>query len=302
MICIPGTYLSTQWAEEMDGVEKVGVQHHHAHVVSCMAEHRLDGPVIGVAFDGTGYGADGAIWGGEVLIAERASYLRAAHLRYVPLPGGESAIREPWRMAVSHLMSAWEGEADLSLWAEEAGGAAVRNVARLVRTGLHSPPTSSVGRLFDGVSSMLKIRHRITFEGEAAMDLEMRSDPGAVGTYPIDLVGENPMVMDPAPAVRAIWKAAMDGEPAGVVGGRFHRSVAETVGEVCARIRASEKIDRVCLSGGVFQNLLLLSLTLEALEGRGFQVFIHRRVPTNDGGISLGQAVVAGSRAGGGGS
>jgi hydrogenase maturation protein HypF len=201
-------------------------------------------------------------------------------------------------MAVSHLVSAWDGGADLTLWAEEEGPAKVGNVVRLVRTSLHSPPTSSVGRLFDAVSSMLKIRHRVTFEGEAAMDLEMRSDPEAEGAYGFDLVGENPMVMDPGPAVRAIWRAAMDGEPVGVVGGRFHRGLAQTVGEVCARIRAQEGIERVCLSGGVFQNMLLLRLTMEVLEAGGFEVFSHRRVPTNDGGISLGQAVVAGTRAG----
>jgi hydrogenase maturation protein HypF len=203
-------------------------------------------------------------------------------------------------MALSHLLSAWGSGLDLSRWEEALGGLRVRNVVRLITTGRHSPPTSSAGRLFDAVSSMLGIRQQITFEGEAAMDLEMRSDPAAEGEYPFELMGEDPMVMDTAPLVRAIWKDLGEGGPVARIGGRFHRTLAAMVAAVCESLRAREGLDRVCLSGGVFQNVLLLRLTAEALERGGFQVHIHRQVPPNDGGISLGQAVVAGTRLGGG--
>jgi len=288
-------YLSTQWAMELDGLEKVGVQHHHAHVVSCMAENHLSGPVIGVAFDGTGYGEDGAVWGGEILVADRRAFRRAAHLRYVPMPGGEAAIREPWRMALSHVAQAYGDDLDLAPWARQWGESRARNVLHLIRSGLLSPPTSSVGRLFDAVSSMLGIRHRITFEGEAAMDLEMSSDPQVDGRYPFDLIEGDPMIMDPSPTVRALWEERLRGVAVSVLGGRFHRTIAAMVGEVCEVVRKRCGLNSVCLSGGVFQNTLLLGLTLECLEDKGFTVHIHRQVPTNDGGISLGQAVVAGT-------
>jgi hydrogenase maturation protein HypF len=293
-------YLSTQWAEEQGGLVRIGVQHHHAHIVSCMAEHQLHGPVIGVAFDGTGYGEDGNVWGGEILVADRASYRRAAHLRYVPMPGGEAAIREPWRMALSHLVAAFGEPVDWSPWDRELEAAKIQNVLRLVHTGDYSPLTSSAGRLFDAVSSILGIRHSITFEGEAAMELEMRSHPEAEGEYPFDIQGESPLIVDPGPTIRALWNERKKGVPLSIVGGRFHRSVAAMVAAVCGRLRAREALDRVCLSGGVFQNMLLLGHTVEALEVGGFQVFVHRQVPTNDGGISLGQAVVGGTRMGAG--
>jgi hydrogenase maturation protein HypF len=289
-------YLSTQWAEGVGDLPRIGVQHHHAHVVSCMAENRLWGRVIGVAFDGTGYGDDGTVWGGEILLADRSSYVRAAHLRYVPLPGGEGAIREPWRMALSHLAGALGEALDLSTWAAWAGESAARNVVRLLSSPRLSPPTSSMGRLFDAASAILGIRYRISFEGEAAMDLEMRSDPRARGVLPFRVAGENPVVMDPSPMVAALWEGRLAGLSTGELGGRFHRTVAAMTVEACRRLRDREGLDRVCLSGGVFQNGLLLHLTLEALEAAGFQPFIHRHVPPNDGGLSLGQAVVAGCR------
>ncbi len=291
------TYLSTQWATELEGLEKVGVQHHHAHVVSCMAENHVSEPVIGVAFDGTGYGEDGAVWGGEILVADRRSFRRAAHLKYVPMPGGEAAIREPWRMALSHLWKAYGSGLDLSPWGEQLGDTRVRNVFHMIRTGLLSPFTSSMGRLFDAVSSMLGIRHRISFEGEAAMDLEMNSDPRAGGHYPYGLSDGDPVIIDPSPIVKALWEDRLRGVAVPVLGGRFHRTIAAMVGEVCETVRGRYGLNQVCLSGGVFQNTLLLGLTLQCLEDRGFTVNIHRQVPTNDGGISLGQAVVAGAMA-----
>lgn len=290
-------YLSTQWALELDGPDKIGVQHHHAHVVSCMAENHVSQAVIGVAFDGTGYGEDGAVWGGEILVADRRSFRRAAHLKYVPMPGGEAAIREPWRMALSHLWRAHGSDLDLNPWGENFGDTKVHNVLHMVQTGLLSPSTSSMGRLFDAVSSMLGIRHRISFEGEAAMELEMNSDPQASGRYPYDLGEGDPVIMDPSPTVKALWEDRLRGVSVPVLGGRFHRTIASMVGEVCDIVRGHYGLNQVCLSGGVFQNTLLLGLTLQCLEEKGFTVHIHRQVPTNDGGISLGQAVVAGTTA-----
>lgn len=291
-------YLSTQWAEEAEGVVRVGVQHHHAHVVSCMAEHHLEGEVIGVAFDGTGYGEDGTLWDGEILVADRAVYRRAAHLKYLPLPGGEAAIREPWRMALSHLLRAYGELPELKGWDPDVKESLIRGKIQLIRTGLQSPPPSSMGMLFDAVSSMLGIRHGITFEEEAAMDLEMHSDPEARGAYPFDLLTGDTVVVDPSPVVRAVWEDRIGGVSTSTIGGRFHRSVAAMVADLCQSIRARDGLNRVCLSGGVFQNLLLLSLTTRFLGERGFEAFIHRQVPTNDGGISLGQAVVAATRVG----
>jgi hydrogenase maturation protein HypF len=285
-------YLSTQWAQEQGDLPGVGVQHHHAHVAACMAEHHVEGAVIGVAFDGTGYGDDGTLWGGEILVADRSTYRRAAHLKYLPLPGGESAVREPWRMAVSYLVTVYgDLPEDVQLSADRVS---VRNVVGLVRSGRHAPATSSVGRLFDAVSSLLGIRQRITFEGEAAM--EMHSDPEAEGHYPFEWNAADPMVLDPSPAIRGLKRDRDRGVSVSVLGGRFHRSLAITVAEVCRVVRERTGLNRVCLTGGVFQNMLLLRWTMEHLEDRGFEVYAHERVPTNDGGIALGQAAVAAAR------
>jgi len=289
-------YLSTRWAMAQEDKERMAVQHHHAHIVSCMAEWGLEGPVIGVAFDGTGYGSDGAVWGGEFLVADRVSFKRAAHLAYVPLLGGEAAIMEPWRMALSHLWAAGLEEPQILRWASPWGEARAWNLLLMARRSLHSPPTSSMGRLFDAVSSLLGVRHRITFEGEAAMDLEMVSESSAQGLYEFGIQGEAPMLLDPSEVIRAIWRDKHRGEPVSRIGGRFHGSVAAMVVRVCQRLRVMEGIDRVCLSGGVFQNRLLLEKTVVALEEQGFRVHVHEKVPANDGGISLGQAVVGASR------
>lgn len=289
-------YLSTRWALEQSGVKRVGVQHHHAHVVSCMAEWGLQRPVIGVALDGTGYGADGAIWGGEILVAGRESFERAAHLKYVALPGGESAIREPWRMALSHLLAAGLDEGQLLQWAAGNGESQVINLLNVIRNNICSPLTSSMGRLFDAVSSVLGIRHRITFEAEAAVELEMAAAPNAVGLYEFDIQGEDPVVFDPSPVIMSIWRDRQRGESVSTIAGRFHRSVAELMARLCASIRDQRGLEIVCLSGGCFQNVLLLELTVSALERDRFRVYFQRQVPTNDGGISLGQAVVAASR------
>ncbi|MGB9777616.1 MAG: carbamoyltransferase HypF [Anaerolineae bacterium] len=286
-------YLSTGYARRLaDRLPLVAVQHHHAHIAACMAENGLTGdrPVIGVAFDGTGYGADGAIWGGEFLVADYASFRRAAHLRYIPLPGGDAAIRRPYRVALAHLWAAgvpW----DEALPPVAAASPAERAVLeRQLARGLNAVPTSSMGRLFDAVAALAGVRQAINYEAQAAVELEMQVADGVEEAYPFG-VGEE---IDPAPVIRAVVEDVRDGVPVGVVAARFHNSVAAMVREVCLRLRAETGLNEVALSGGVFQNITLLGKTEALLREAGFTVHTHRLVPPNDAGISLGQAVVAG--------
>jgi hydrogenase maturation protein HypF len=287
-------YLSTKYAlDHADGVELVAVQHHHAHIASCLADNGADGPVIGVAFDGTGYGADGTIWGGEILIADLAGFRRAAHLARVPMPGGAAAIRQPWRMAAAHLDAAFPGSPPESL------DVAVRNhklwphVLTMARRGLNSPVTSSAGRLFDAVAAILGVRDAINYEGQAAVELEQLADPGERGAYRASVTGQEPLQIAGADLVRAVVEDLAAGTDRRVIAARFHNGVAGLITECCLRLRERCGLSAVALSGGVFQNLLLLNAAVGQLEAHGFQVLVHSRVPCNDGGISLGQAVVA---------
>ncbi len=288
-------YLSTRFAEAQGDLRCVGVQHHHAHIVSCMAENQVAGPVIGLAFDGTGYGSDGAIWGGEVLVAEAARFRRAAHLAYVPLPGGAAAIREPWRMALSYLWDAFgEDYRKLDLPLLKTGDASkIETVAAMIRRRFNAPPTSSLGRLFDAVAALAGIRYHVTFEGQAAMELEMAASGAPERPYAVGWEEGAVKRIPPAPIVRAVVADLLAGVPAAVVSDRFHASLVDLFSRLCAALRLETGIGRVALSGGVFQNLLLFTSLKENLEKQGFTVFSHARVPTNDGGIALGQAVVA---------
>jgi hydrogenase maturation protein HypF len=288
-------YLSTRFAEDQSGLRRVGVQHHHAHIVSCLAENRADGPVIGLAFDGTGYGSDGAIWGGEVLVAEAARFRRAAHLAYVPLPGGAAAIREPWRMALSYLWDAFGADyrkLDLPLLKDQ-DAARVETVAAMIRRNLNAPPTSSLGRLFDAVAALAGIRYHVSFEGQAAMELEMAAGGALERPYAVGWEEGAVRRIPPAPMVRGVVADLLAGVPAAVVSGRFHATLVDLFTRLCAALRLETGIGRVALSGGVFQNLLLFTGLKEGLEKQGFTVLSHTRVPTNDGGIALGQAVAA---------
>jgi hydrogenase maturation protein HypF len=288
-------YLSTRFAEDQSGLRRVGVQHHHAHIVSCLAENRADGPVIGLAFDGTGYGSDGAIWGGEVLVAEAARFRRAAHLAYVPLPGGAAAIREPWRMALSYLWDAFGADyrkLDLPLLKDQ-DAARVETVAAMIRRNLNAPPTSSLGRLFDAVAALAGIRYHVSFEGQAAMELEMAGGGAPERPYAVGWEEGAVRRIPPAPMVRGVVADLLAGVPAAVVSGRFHATLVDLFTRLCAALRLETGIGRVALSGGVFQNLLLFTGLKEGLEKQGFTVLSHTRVPTNDGGIALGQAVAA---------
>jgi hydrogenase maturation protein HypF len=280
-------YLSTKYALELADVDLVGVQHHHAHIASCLADNGEAGPVIGVAFDGTGYGPDGTIWGGEFLVAEPATYERVGHLAPVPLPGGAAAIRQPWRMAAAYLGLA-EG-LDVARRHESQWAA----VLSLARTGVNTPLTSSAGRLFDAVSALLGVRDTINYEGQAAVELEQLADPFERGSYRAGLSPGEPFGVAGADLVRAAAGDLGRGVAAPVIAARFHHGVARLIEEACVVVRDRRGLGTVALSGGVFQNLLLLTETVGRLEARGFRVLTHAQVPCNDGGISLGQAVVA---------
>ncbi len=298
----PG-YLSSQFALGLPGLRKIGVQHHHAHIASCMAEHQLDGPVIGVAWDGTGFGTDGTIWGGEFLAASYLGFERYARLRPVLLPGGDSGVREPWRVARTYLMDTF-GTASINgwptsarfwqMWENEIPPKRLRIVDQMLAKKINTIPTSSAGRLFDAVASLIGLRQTVSFEGQAAMMLEAvatgntSSDP-----YDFSIMDNNLRDIDLRPMIRQLLPGVEAGEPQSRLAARFHATLVAVIAEVCRRMRSDLQLNRVCLSGGCFQNALLLEGCLDALRDDGFEVFTHREVPANDGGISLGQAAIA---------
>jgi hydrogenase maturation protein HypF len=274
-----------------------GVQHHHAHVASCMAENGLVDPVIGVAFDGTGYGTDGAIWGGEFLVGDYRSFRRLAHLRYVPMPGGDQAIREPWRMATAYLDDA---ETDCSLLKSRIDTSAAAAIARMIARCFQTPLTSSAGRLFDAVASVAGVRDRVSYEGQAAVELEwLAMSIAEDGAYPFELVeaGQDaPLIVDTRPLIRAVAEDVRRGLDAAKIARRFHTTMVEAIVTVVDRLRRATGLEVVVLSGGVFMNVLLTTELSARLEGRGFGVYRHRVVPPNDGGLSLGQLAIAAAR------
>jgi hydrogenase maturation protein HypF len=289
-------YLSTKYARDLEGVDLVGVQHHHAHIASCLADNGTTSPVIGVAFDGLGYGTDGTIWGGEFLAADLASYQRLGHLDPVPMPGGAAAIREPWRMAAAHLAAAFPEHPPAGLDVVHRNAERWEPVAAMARSGLNAPLTSSAGRLFDAVAALLGVRDTINYEGQAAIELEQRADHTHHGTYPVRLLDGDPFRVAGADLVRAVVADLLAGTNTGAVAARFHHGLAAAVVAGCSHARETTGLTTVALSGGVWQNMLLLTATVDALEAAGFTVLVHHRVPTNDGGISLGQAAVAAAR------
>ncbi len=275
-------YLSTRHAQELEGVELVGVQHHHAHLAACLAEHGETGPALGAIFDGTGYGPDGTVWGGELLKGDLRGYERVGLLHPVRLPGGDRAAKEPWRMACAWLGGDSEPlpGVDPQRWHE---------VAELVRTGVASPLTTSMGRLFDAVSALCGIRLTAHYEGQAAVELEGVADRGERGAYPLPLLGDEPVVLDARETVLAVRAELEHGVTPALVSARFHNGLAEATAAACGR----HEMETVVLSGGVFQNRLLLERTSELLERAGRRVLVPRLLPPNDGGISYGQAAVA---------
>ena len=288
-------YLSTKLALAMTGVEKIGVQHHHAHIASCMAENGIKDKVIGVAFDGTGYGTDGKIWGGEFLVADCRGFERRAHFRYIPLAGGDTAVREPWRIGLGYLLDTFGARAqslDLPLW-RRVSSKKLATVRSMIERGINSIETSACGRLFDAVASIAGVRDEVNFEAQAAIELEVSAATGVDAAYPFEILDDEPWQIDMRPAIQAIVRDVLARRPAGLVSAAFHNTVAAIVVEVCRRLRSSEGIRRVCLSGGTFQNMYLLERTVAGLRAESFEVYLHAKVPPNDGGIALGQAVIA---------
>ncbi|OLZ63023.1 carbamoyltransferase HypF [Streptomyces sp. IMTB 2501] len=296
----PG-YHSTRWARRRAAKMPLRlVQHHHAHIASAMAEHGLDGttPVIGVAFDGTGYGDDATVWGGEVLLADYTGYRRFAHLTPAPLPGGDAGVANPCRLALARLWAAdmpWDPDLP-SVQACTDGERAV--LRRQLERQVACVPTTSMGRLFDAVSSLAGVCHRAGYEAQAALELEAAAlearDADSV-SYPFGLTGTGVLACDPAPMLRTLLVDRRHGIPAPVLAARFHRGVAGAVAEICRRARAETGLTTVALTGGVFANALLEEETASLLAGAGFAVLRHCEVPPNDGGLALGQLMVAGT-------
>jgi hydrogenase maturation protein HypF len=294
----PG-YLSTRWAKEYaesNRLPLIQVQHHHSHAAALMAEHGLsrEARIIAVAFDGTGLGTDGAIWGGEFLSAGYDSFERLGHLRYVRLPGGDAAVRKPYRTALAHLQAAGIDWADDLLCVKACPDAERRVLGRQLTLSLNSPLTSSAGRLFDAAASILGIRHEVTYEAQGAMEMEALARLGGRDTgegYEFQFDESAPFTADPAPMWRSLIADLRSGVKVPLIAAHFHASVAKLILECCRRARDRTGLRTVGLTGGVFQNVLLLKLTEEALTEAGFEALTHRLVPPNDGGLALGQAV-----------
>jgi hydrogenase maturation protein HypF len=290
-------YLSTKYALALDlSGPKIGVQHHHAHVASCMVDNGIDGEVIGVAMDGLGFGTDGRLWGGEFFVADFCEAERVGHLEYIPMPGGAKAIREPWRMAAVYLQRAavdhcpaldlpFTRNMDRPTW---------HVISSMAEQGINSPETSSVGRLFDAVSSLVGLRHVTNYEGQAAIELEAIVDKGITQGYAFEISADGTIKADAI--IRLIVEELLDNVPPATVSARLHLGVASLIRAMAQRVRKKRCLNRVVLSGGVFQNMFLVEASCRMLRADGFEVFTHCRVPPNDGGISLGQAAVANAR------
>jgi hydrogenase maturation protein HypF len=295
-------YVTTRYAQERANRERsrlVPVQHHHAHMAACMAEHGLSGPVIGVTFDGTGFGTDGTIWGGEFLVGDYKNFRRAAHLRTVAMPGGDQAIRQPWRMAISYLLDA---QADLPALTARLTPVEISTIRTMLQRRLNAPLTSSAGRLFDAVAALAGVRDRVSYEGQAAAELEWLATetPSDGGCYPFDVAPaepeNHPLIIDTRPLIQAVAADVRQAIEAGRIARRFHTTMVAIITTVCEHIRTAIGLSDVVLSGGVFLNALLTHETTMQLESNGFRVYRHRRVPPNDGGLSLGQLAIAAAR------
>jgi len=288
-------YLSTKFAHTLD-LPKIGVQHHHAHIVSVTVEHGIDSPVVGVAFDGTGYGGDGTLWGGEVLVGDWAGFERAAHLAYMPLPGGIAAIRRPARMAVGALLGLAPellGHPGASPLLSRLATGEETLLRQMVDRKVNTPMTSSIGRLFDAVASLVGVRDDAQYEGQAAIELEAACDPAAHGTYEFDVRGAGPTTIDPVPVLESLLADIAAGVPTSAMAMRFHRAVIDCIVRTARIATKSAGTRRVALAGGVFMNRIVLGGAVTGLQSAGLIPLTHVRLPVNDGAVSLGQAVVA---------
>ena len=298
-------YLSTKYAQQLleddHKLRGVPIQHHHAHIASCMVDNKIEEEVIGIAFDGLGYGTDGNLWGGEFLVADLKNFQRIGHLKYIAMPGGTQAIKEPWRMAVSYLYQIY-GEDFLGLELDlikTFDKGRLHTIAKMLSQRINCPLTSSAGRLFDAISALLGICQSVNYEGQAAIELEMaiksvqgvRSEEESYN-YEIEKRGQI-YIIDPIPIIKGVLKDLQREIPVFVISARFHNSIAGIIVNMCKKICKETGLKRAVLSGGVFQNMFLLRKTVTELYSEGFKVYTHHRVPTNDGGISLGQAAIA---------
>ncbi|MDD4601303.1 Carbamoyltransferase HypF [bioreactor metagenome] len=289
-------YLATKYAQTL-ALPKVGVQHHHAHIAAVMAEHGLAEKVIGVAFDGTGYGPDGALWGGEFLVADYANYVRAGHLRYLRLPGGAKAIQEPWRLALWMLFELYGKDlANLAIPFVRNLPASWELITTAAAQGLNAPLASGAGRLFDAVSALLNLCQCINYEGQAAVELELSAVGQTAQLLPYDLSDSKPRCLDFRPTFAELVNQLQKGVNPALLAAAFHRTMVTATVDMVRHISRDTGITKVALSGGVWQNSTLLIQTLSLLEKSGFTYYIHRQVPPNDGGLALGQAVIAGHR------
>lgn len=291
-------YISTGFADAINDVPKIAVQHHHAHMASCMAENLLEGDVIGVIFDGAGFGMDGHIWGGEFFLGDYRTFRRRGHFRYTAMPGGDAAAREPLRMAIAYLYDYYGAELfEQSIPCLEGISGMERNLfLRMLAKGINTPLTSSCGRLFDAVAALIGLRNRNSYEGQAAIELEALAEMGgATWAYPYAICsGADGFVVDFRLMIGAILQDLAAGEARESMARRFHDTLAAVAVDVCEKIRGECGAQRVVLSGGVFQNKLLTERVNDLLVAQEFQVFTHRLAPPNDGGLALGQAAVAG--------
>ena len=288
-------YLSTRYVMEQTGIRQVQVQHHHAHILSCMAENRIDGQVIGLAFDGTGYGTDGAVWGGEFLIADERGFDRIAHLHYLPMPGGSAAISQPWRMAVSFLHAVMGDDMmgmELPLF-RDMEEKKILFIRDMIVNDINCPLTSSMGRLFDAVAAITGICYYSSYEGQAAIELEILADGSVSEAYPFEWAVSDGYQILPHPVIQAVIQDMHSHTPPAVISARFHQTIIRMTTELCRKIRRDSGLNRVVLSGGVFQNSIVLTGLSHELKSDRFEVFTHSLVPANDGGISLGQAICA---------
>jgi hydrogenase maturation protein HypF len=289
-------YLSTQWALKQEGIKRIGIQHHYAHTASVMAEKGIKTKVIGVSFDGTGYGTDGNLWGGEILIADTNGFKRAGHFKYIPLPGAEVAIKEPWRTSVSYIKDIAGDEAMHYLesigFVKRYGAERLEDILKIIDKKPFSPLSSGAGRLFDAISAILGICDRNTFEGEAAIALESITRPYIVDDYPVDIKFKEIMEIDFSQTILRIIEDFVHGVDKGIIASNFHNTVATAILRVVQKLSSLYMIDDIALSGGVFQNIYLLERTIDRLRSIGMEVHINEKVPANDAGISLGQAYI----------
>lgn len=290
-------YQTTRLAEALTAEQRLAVQHHHAHFASCLAENKFTGPAIGVIFDGLGYGADGTLWGGEFLLGDLCECRRVGHFAQLPMPGGDRATREPWRLALASLYQSYSRDYPRLPFLEKIPWQEEQLVLTMIEKGLNTPGTSSCGRLFDAVAALIGLRNRISYEGQAAIELEMLSAREPSVPYLYRLSGDSDtLVFEWSGTIRALVADLVNGIPLALIAARFHATLIALVRDVCLRIRDDSGISVVALSGGVFQNVLLTEGVAESLQEEGFLLLTHSLVPPNDGGISLGQAAVAAAR------